>query len=615
MTRPHGNLEFGDFRIDVANRLLLRGDEPLPLTPKAFDTLWALLQHRGKVLTKEELMAEIWPESFVTEATLSQNVYLLRKVLDPDDPRRWIRTLPRRGYRFDGEVTVVPLAPVADDERVGEIPEAEAVEEELAAMRSLAVLPLRPLRPDEEGVLLGLGITDAVITSLSNVRQLRVRPTSSILRFVDQPILDSVSVGRELGVEGVLEGTVQRHGDQLRVTLQLISVARGVPCWAESFRDSFDDLFAAQDAIARELVRRLRLTLTRREATSFARPPTDSLEAYRTYVRGRYCWNRRTAADLQRAIELFREAIAQDPSYARAYCGLADALILLPFYGAARPANAFRQAREAARQALALDDRLAEAQTSLAYTDFVYSRNWRAAEEGFRRAMEQDPGYATACHWYGFLLTALGRHGEAIELARRAHGLDPLSLVISTDLGMALYFARRFDDALRQLQDVVEVAPDFGYAHFALALCWSQMESHREAIEAGRKAAALLGDSAAARAALGFSLARSGCREEAERLLGGAQGQPSRGLVDASHRALIHAGLEDPEPALRELELALEDRSRFVVFLGVWPAFDGLREHPRFARLLEDLGLLTAAGAGHGSPGSAAGQRSLRALR
>ncbi|MEM1206085.1 MAG: winged helix-turn-helix domain-containing protein [Acidobacteriota bacterium] len=587
LRRDPAFLDFGDFRLDLANRLLYRAGEPVDLTPKAFDTLLVLVRRAGQVVPKDALIEEIWPSSFVSEATLSQNIYILRRLLDPEDTRRWIRTLPRRGYRFEGEVVAVdgdPAAPAG-------LPEgASAASVGIADIRSLAVLPLRPLRQDEEGVFLGLGIADAVITSLSNLRQLSVRATSAILRYADGVEGgggDVAAIGRDLGVEGVLEGTVQRSGSRLRVTLQLISVASGVPCWAESFRGDYDDLFVAQDAVAREVVRRLRLTLTQGEASSFARPPTESLEAYRTYVRGRYSWNRRSAADLRRAIELFRQAVSEDPTYARAYSGLADALILLPFYGSARPTDAFRQAREAARRALELDDRLAEARTSLAYTDFIYSRDWPAAESGFLRSLEQDPSYPTACHWYAFMLTALGRHGEAIEMAGRAHHLDPLSLVISTDLALAYYFARRFEEAQAHLAGVVEVAPDFGYAHFALALCSSQMGRHDDAVEAGRRAVEILGDSMAARAALGFSLARGGQVVEARSLLGGGDGA----LTGGSLRALVLTGLGDSESAFDELDLAIEDRSRFAVLLGVWPAFDPLRGDPRFPDLLRRLSL------------------------
>ncbi|MCH9647877.1 MAG: winged helix-turn-helix domain-containing protein [Deltaproteobacteria bacterium] len=596
MTEPARFLDFGVFSFDVIDRLLLRSGEAVALTPKALDTLWVLLERRPGVVSKQDLIEAVWPQAFVTEATLTQNIYTLRKALDVGDGQRWIQTVARRGYRFEGPVTEVVAS--ARKRRGAEGQDGPEVEQgtissasDLVAIRSLAVLPLQSFSVTGGDEFLGLGLADAVITSLSNVRQLTVRATSSILRYVDATDLDPVATGRDLAVDGVLEGTVQRHGDHIRVTLQLISVARGVPCWAESFQGAFEDLFAAQDAISRELVARLQVTLSQQEKTNLGQRPARSLEAYRTYVRGRYFWNRRTAADLQRSIELFRQAVAQDPDYAAAYSGLADALILLPFYGTARPIDCFRQARDASLRALALDDHLAEAHTSLAYTEFVYSHDWPVAEESFRRAMDCSSSYPTARHWYGFLLSALGRHEEAIRLLTLAHDLEPLSLVISTDLAMANYFARQIDEAINQLASVLEVAPHFGYAHFGLALCLSEVGNHRGAIEAASRAAELLTDSAAVRATLGCVLARGGRQQEARKVLSWLQGEKTGRFAQSSHRALVLVGLGDVEAALQELLQGSRERSRFLVFLGVWPAFDGLRSDCRFRGLLEGLGL------------------------
>ncbi|MEM8961673.1 MAG: tetratricopeptide repeat protein [Acidobacteriota bacterium] len=581
-------LSFGAFRLDVTNRLLLRGGEPIALTPKAFDTLMVLVDARHRVVSKDELIETVWPDTFVSEATLTQNIYTLRKTLGEGADGPFIRTIPRRGYRFSATVTV-ETAPREPSQPSSE--GSEPVRPDMAeAIRSLAVLPLRPLVSDEDNRLLGLGLADAVITSLSNVSGLAVRATSSIMDYVDASVRDPVAIGRELRVDGVLEGTVQRIGSRLRVTLQLVSVEQGVACWAETFQGAFRDLFAAQDAVAMEVVTRLRFRLTHREEARLTRRSTHSLEAYRTYVRGRYFWNRRTAADLRRAIELFREAAALDPDYGRAYAGLADALILLPFYGTARPGDSFRQARDAARRAIELDPDLCEAHTSLAYTDFVYSHDWRAAEDGFRRALRHGAHYPTAHHWYAFLLTALGRHDEAIRLAHRALELDPLSLVISTDLAMTYYFARRNDDAIAQLTTVLEVTPTFGYAHFALALSLSQAQRHEQAIAAAIEATKLLPDSGAVTAVLGHVYGRTGRTEDARRVLESLT-RDDRPTTQASHRALVLVALDEHRAAIDALHRGREERSRFGALLGVWPAFDPLRSEPRFQALLTLLGL------------------------
>ncbi len=584
-------LDFGSLRVDVRNRLLLSGGETVALTPKAFDTLWVLIERRGEVVTKEELIATVWSEAFITEATLTQNIYTLRKVLAAAGSDDLVQTVPRRGYRFVGEVTEVvePIdSPHQSDPSVGDLASSAR------AIRSLAVLPLVPLDRAEEAVFLGLGLADAVIASLSHLHRLTVRATSSIMRYVDQLDRDPVLIGRDLEVDGVLEGTLQRTGDRLRVTVQLVSVARGAACWAESFQGVYDDLFEAQDAIAHAVVAGLRLTLSSREEEQLVHHSTDNPEACRTYVRGRYAWNKRTAADLHRSIELFRAAAALDPGYAYAYAGLADACILLPFYGSAEPSVAFAEARQAARRAAELDGHLAEAHTSLAYTDFVYSRRWRTAEERFLRALKLNPHYPTAHHWYAFLLTALGRHDEAIELSNRALRLEPLSMVIHTDLAMAYYFAGRYDEARAELTSVLEGDPGFGYARFCLALTLNSLALHPAAVVEARQACELLGDSGAARAVLGYVAAEAGDPATAEEVLNGFARAAAEAPVQAGYRALVRIGLDQRDEVFDELRLACDERSAFAVFLGVWPVFDRLRADPRFTQLLRRIRLLPA---------------------
>ncbi|MEM9556113.1 MAG: winged helix-turn-helix domain-containing protein [Acidobacteriota bacterium] len=577
---------FGDFHLDLEEQTLQRAGRPVGLTPKALATLGVLIERCPRVVTKDELIDAVWAGAFVTEATLTQNIYTLRKVFEGSEAEDWIETVPRRGYRFLGAVRQVRCARAT----VGE-PDREPVGGNTFAdtFRSLAVLPLRCLTTaDDDDRFLGLALADALITSLSGLPSLSVRATRSILRFVDDEASDPVAVGRELRVDGILDGSIQRLGSRIRVTLQLISVARGVPCWAESVQGAYDDIFEAQDAIAAELVARLAVGLSGSERLRLGERPTRSLEAHRAYVRGRYAWNRRTAGDLQRAIGLFREAIEIDPDYALAHAGLADALILLPFYGAARPEAAFRQARDAARSALALEPSLAEAHTSLAYTDFVVRHDWARAENGFQRALEHAPDYATAHHWYAFLLTALGRHDEALERGRRALEIEPLSLVIAVDVALADYFARRPERALEQLEAVADVAPDFGYARLAFALCWSALERPGRAIASAQRAASSLPESGAAQAVLGYCLARG---DEASRARDVLAEMDQRPFAQASHRALVLAGLGETEQALAALADGLRERSRFVAFLGVWPVFDPLRNEAGFAALLSELGL------------------------
>lgn len=573
-------LDTGRFRIDVGNRLLLCGEREVTLTPKAFDTLLALAERPGVVLSKDELLDAVWPGTAVTVATLTQNVYTVRRALaDHDTETAYIETLPRRGYRFVQAVR----------RTVGE---GSIHPDGTSATSSMAVLPLRALETDDEAAFLGLGLADALITSLNSIRSLAVRPTSTMLRYVgSDSIPDPVAIGRQLGLDRVLEGTVQRHADRLRVTVQLVSVARGVPVWADQFTAALGDPFKAQETIAQAVVGSLRSRLDDGEEARPGRRPTHSLEAQRAFVRGRFQWNRRTGASLRRAIELFRLAIDLDPEYAQAHAGLADALILLPMYTRELPAEAFRQAQAAARRALELDADLAEAETSLAYTEFLYARRWQVAEDGFRSAIERNPHYPTAYHWYAFLLSALGRHQEAIDLGSHAQQLDPLSLVIGADLGMSLYFARRHDDALAQFRAVLEIDRDFAYAHFGSALTASALARHPAAIVAGRRAVERLPESTAAQSALGFVLAAAGQGDEARAILESLEAPHPSGPAQASHRALIHTGLGDRQEAIAALRIGLRERSRFISFLAVWPVFDSLRDDPSFESLLAEVGL------------------------
>lgn len=581
--------DFDRFRVDPAERLLLCDDQPVALTPKAFETLLALVERSGRVVSKEELLAAVWPETYVEEATLTQNVYTLRKALAAAGAgRRVIETVPRRGYRFTGRVRQVgdPAAPPR--------PPAGSP---LRGARTLAVLPFHALGAGEEASLVGVGMADALITQLSNLRRLTVRPTSAVLRFTGTD-RDPVKIGRRLGVEAVLEGTIQALGERRRVSVQLLDVRDGAPFWAERFDAAVTDPFALQDSISEQAVRALRLELTDPERSRLLGRHTEHPAAYDAYVRGRYFWNKRTGEDLERALAYFQRAVELDPLYARAHAGLADCHVVLPLYGSSTPEQVFPHGIKAARRALELDDSLAEAHTSLAYAHCFYEWDWTAAETAFRRALELNPGYANAHHWYGFFLSALDRRQEALAHGQRAQELDPLSLVITTDLGFVHYFARRFEEAVAQHRRALELDPEFPYARFALSLAYLELGRHEEAVVEARRAVELTaGANTAMQAALGHALARSGQEREARRILKELAAQSRREPVPASRPALIHAALGETDAALACLARACDERSRFILFLAVWPVFDPLRPEPAFQALLQRVGLSRVAAA------------------
>ncbi len=656
-TQLAGAYAFGPFRLDLQRQELCRGDEPIPLTPKAFDTLRVLVEAAGAVVPKEELLALVWRDRFVEESVLSQNVYTLRKVLaEGDNGRAYILTVPRRGYRLAVAVerlpdpaaagaqppptppaAVVPVAvpapspqgaalvsapaagsgsraaaplPRQPGRRLRLLAAGVAVAALLAIVvlaiaarsrprtqppgtlriGSLAVLPFLSLNPAGEGDVLGLAMADALITRFSELQPLVVRPTSAVQELRVAP-RDALAIGRRLGVDAVMDGSLQRAGDRLRVSVRLLRVDDGQPLWARSFETVYTDPFAVQDAIADQVADALSLELAGRRPRRPGNRGTGDVEAYQEYVRGRYFWNRRTEADLHRAMDHFQAALARDPAFAAAQAGIADCWVLLPLYSNIPPRDAFPRAIAAANGALRLDPDLAEAHTTLAYARFLYDWSWRAAEEGFRQAQRLDPAYPTAPQWYAYLLTAMGRHEEAIANARLAQRLDPLSLVINADLGFVLYFARRYDEAIAQFERTAELDPRFYYTHFGLALADAAAGRHDAAIEQARLAAELSGGSSVMRGALGYALAVAGRTAEAQALRAELRRRAGSQRVQAGAVALVDAGLDDRAAALDDLELAYQDRSRFVVLMGAWPVFDPLHGEPRWADLLRRVGL------------------------
>ncbi len=571
-------LEFDGFTVDFGSRLLLRGDRPVALTPKAFDTLAALLQNPGEVLAKEDLLARVWPDAFVEEGILTQNIYTLRKALqEAGGARTYIETIPRRGYRFAG--------PVSERGERGGAPRPEAV----ARVASLAVLPFEPLAGNPDDAYLGLGLADSLITRLSNLRRIAVRPTSAVRRYLGVE-REPAAVGRLLQVDAVLDGTIRRSGDWLRITVQLVNVRDDAPSWATQLNARSTDLFALEDSISQELAEELKLRLSPEERDRLTRSATSHPEAYDAYLRGRYFWNRRTFEGLSKGIDLFRRAIELDPGFALAYAGLADCRVLLPLHGAVLPRDVFPQAIAAAERALEPDDSLAEAQTSLAYARFMYERRWEEAERGFRRALELSPGYATAHQWYSFLLAALCRHGEAIAQARQARALDPLSLVINADLGMVLCFAR--DPAAEaQLRQTLELDPAFAYARWELGVALQQQGRLDEAITELRLASSMAPDNPVTQAVLGQALARAGQTGEARKILAILEERATREPVEASLFGFLWAGLGERDRAIDCLEEACDQGSRFVAFLATWSIYDPLRDHPRWPGLLRRAGL------------------------
>jgi serine/threonine-protein kinase len=455
---------------------------------------------------------------------------------------------------------------------------------------SIAVLPFADLSTGRDQQYLCDGIAEELIHALAAISGLRVAARTSAFSFRARD-MDVRRIGAALGVATVLEGSVRRDEGRIRVTAQLVEVESGYRLWAGQYDRQMGDVFALQDEITREIANKLELKLVGHRGRPFVRQHPESVEAYNLYLMGRYQWNRRTEDGFRRGIEHFQEAVSEDPSYARAFAGLADCYTQLGDYGYLPPAEARAGAKAAALEALAIDPALAEARASLAYLTLLYDWDWPAAEREFLRALELNPGYATAHQLYAEFLTATGRMEEAVAEARRAHELDPLSLIVNTVLAWVHYRARELDQAAEQCRRTVDLDPNFAVAHHLMGWIHLQGGRHGEAVRAARRSVELSGRSSLMTASLGHALAVSGEPDEARKLLEELMRRKRRGYVPPYDIALVHAGLGEAREALEWLNEAHEERYGWLVYLQADPIWDVLRPEPGFGALVRRIGL------------------------
>lgn len=607
--------DFGTFRLDPRQHQLFRDGAVVPLTPKAFDTLLWLVRRHGEVVSRADLVAQVWGGTFVEEAGLTRNISVLRKALAGDAADEcYIETVPKRGYRFVAPVRVLLPGPksvavaVAQDSgkrRAMPLLLAAAVllaivaavagavwnRAPQASIHSLAVLPFKPIAPLIAGEeYLGPAMADALITRLSRLRHLTLRPMRAVLEY-GHSAANARDIGRELNVEAVLDGRVHRDGERLRVTVELIRVSDGALLWAGQFNDRFTDLFAVQDSVAQEVAEALAPRLGPAADVSLRSRRPSRPEAYEVYLQGRYHWNKRTPESLATALTLFDQALAIDATYASAYAGLADAYSLLAAYRPSPKGESFRQATAAARRALEADDTLAEAHTSLGFVRFGYEWDWPGAEREYRRALELDPNYATAHHWHAILLMVLGRADESIEAIRRAERIDPLSPAIGSEVATLLWMARRYDEGVEQIARVQRLHPG-GNSDLSAGNFYLEKGMRREAIEELRRAHQV-SDSPAILSSLARAHAAAGEAAEAERLLRRVDDEMTKRGVYANpfDRAGVLAALGRRDEAFRELEKAYRDRFIAITWLKVAPSLDPLRADSRYSDLLRRMRL------------------------
>ena len=465
-------------------------------------------------------------------------------------------------------------------------PAGEAAGAGGAGTSSIAVLPFADLSPTGDQQFFSDGMSEEILDALSRIEGLLVAARTSSFRFRGGET-DARAIGDSLGVAAVLNGSVARDGQAVRVRARLVSASDGYQLWTETYTRRLDDVFAIQEEIARSVVRALEVRLASSDDSSLAARPTEDLEAYDLYLRGRYQWNRRTVDGIRRGMERFREALDLDPGLARAWAGLADSHVLLSSFGVMDPEEGYERAREAAERALEIRE-LAEAHASLGAVSADYDWRLAEAEEHYRRAIELDPNYPTARYWYAEILADVGRTEEAVSMARRAQELDPLSLLASATEGRAYYLGRRFDEAAEKLEETLDRGPQLT-AYLYLGLTYTRQGRHERAVQTLEEGRERYAGVSTVTGLLGYALARAGRTEEARRLLGELVELREERPVAAIDVAAIHVGLGDREAALEWLRRAYEERNWQLRFLGTEPLFDPLRSEPRFRELLEDV--------------------------
>ena len=641
--RPNSVVRFGTYEVSFQSGDVRKSGLRIRVQQQPMKLLEILLEHPGEIVTREELRSRVWPnESFGDfDQALNISIGKLRSALgDSAENPRFIETLPKRGYRFIADVSVIdadarprrqePLSgdlPTTDPGlKIKDVGSAVAPKRRLwptrsvigalaliiiitiitlsilsvwrlrsrapasAGIRSIAVLPLENLSGDASQSYFADGMTDELITDLAQISALRVISRTSVMVYkgARKPL---PQIARELNVDAVVEGTVLRSGDQVRITAQLIEAATDKHLWSQSYEGELRDTLALQNRVASAIADQIRINLTPQEQAALKNVKVVNPDAYESYLKGRYFWNKRTADGLKVALAYFKQAIEEDPKYAQAYSGLADTYALLGDwqYAVMTPKEAFPKAKAAAIKALELDNTLGEAHNSLAFVLDGFDWDFDSAGKEFQRGIELSPGYATAHHWYAWHVSLLGRYDEAIAEMRKAQNLDPLSLIINADLAEILVLAHSYEESIQQSRKTIEMDPNFALAHNQLAQAYLQKHMYDEAVAELQQAVKLSGNSPTCMANLARAYVASGKRNEAVKLLGDLKKRSNPGYSNASEIAMIYASLGDTDQAMNWLEKGYEERFNPGVLLR--PGFDPLRSDPRFQNLLRRIGL------------------------
>jgi TolB-like protein/DNA-binding winged helix-turn-helix (wHTH) protein/Tfp pilus assembly protein PilF len=662
------SIRFGEgFELDLRPRRLRRGSHVLKLERIPLEILILLLEHRGEIVSRDEIVARVWGNDVFldTDNSIRGAIRKVRQALkDDSETPRFIQTVTGRGYRFiapiispQEEHTTEPPKPEAsvvstatessvrepdswphggdlgldqEQERtVGQVAGTETARGQLRrhartwvfvglaalavvsilSLREfwswrgsrvpavvqrktvLAVLPFDNLSRDPDQEFFSEGLTEEMIAQLGKLNQdrLKVVARSSVAKYKGSTLAAS-EIGKELNADYLVQGSIRRSSDRIRITVRLIKARDQIDVWTASYDRELRDVLAVQASVVRSIASEIHIALTEEQEERLATPRQISPEAYEAYLKGRYYWNKRTGESMQKAEQYFEQAIDRDPSYAAAYSGLADCNSGLTWHGFKSPAEALPKAYAAARKALEINPESAEAHASLALA-MTHSWDWTGAEAEYRRALQLDPQYANAHHWYGDYLSIRGRHGEALAEAKHALELDPLNLMISTWVGLRYYTARDYSRAIDQNRNSVELDPNFAAAHLLLGEDYREAGLHSEAVNELKKAANLSGDSPLYTAQVAVALAVAGRNRDALRIAHELETISRKRYVSPYGLAQIYAASNKNEDTFKWLEAAYEDHAVWMGYLAVDPIFDRYRSDERFKDLLRRVGL------------------------
>ena len=622
--------EFGPYRIDTGERLLHRGGELIPLPPKVASTLLVLVGNAGRMVDKGDLMKAVWPDTFVEEGALTRNISLLRKTLgDTGEEAVYIETIPRRGYRFIAAVHTPGAVETGSENHAGTVEPppssprfrarfwamwiipasilllaglgviakfvvldggTRAARPAIESLNTLAVLPFRSVEKDASQDYFAEGMTDALITRLTNLHNLRVVSLSTE-GGERRDAAAWTAILRNQSVNRVLTGTIFRSGGRVRINAQLKDPGTRIVHWANSYERDFQDVLALESDVAEAIASEIQVSITAKDRERLRQRRPAEPEALDAYLRGRYFWNRRTEDGLRRAVQYFQQAVAADPTYASAYTGLADSYSLLGSIGTdgMLPTKAMPLAKSAALKALELDPDLAEGHISLAYVKLSYDWDLPGAEREFSRALELNPNSATARHWFSHYFMAAGNMGKASELMREAQQLEPLSPSINIGIGWCLYYSRQYDQAIEQFSSVTESDPSLPLAHQTLGMAYQQKGMFDQAIEEYKRAAAFSNNSPASVASLASIYAAVGKAAESRRELALLDEMSGTRYVPAFYFATVHYAMGDLAKTFEYGWKAIGERCDYLLYLRVEPRAGKLAGNPEFIRAMAAL--------------------------